>query len=101
MKEEVENKQQDMKSRWIRGAFVLLFLITMRIATFLLSAVAVFQFVHSLFTARTNLKAQEFGQNLGLYLNEIAQFVAYKTDTKPWPFTDWPTFDSSSENSEL
>lgn len=100
MKEEIENKQQDAKSRWLRGAFVLLFLIIMRITTFLLFAIALFQFLHSLFVGRANSKVQTFGKNLGIYLNEIAQFVVYEVDIKPWPFADWPSSLSLPEDHE-
>lgn len=100
MKKESENTQESMKSRWVRGAFVLLFLLAMRIAALLVFAVAVFQFLHTLFAARTNLKAQRFGKALGFYLNETAQFVSYNMDTKPWPFAEWPSLKSSSETDE-
>jgi len=100
MKEESENAQEKMKSRWIRGAFVLLFLLAMRIVALLVFAVAVFQFLHTLFAARANLRAQRFGKTLGFYLNETVQFVSYNVDTKPWPFTKWPSLNSPSETDE-
>jgi len=90
MRGKFRNTQENMKSRWIRGAFVLLFLLAMRIAGLLVFVVAVFQFLHTLFAARANLKAQRFGKALGSYLNETAQFVSYSVDTKPWPFSEWP-----------
>jgi flagellar biosynthesis GTPase FlhF len=100
MNEEPENVQECMKSRWIRGAFVLFFLLAMRVAALLVLCVAVFQFLHTLFTARVNLRAQEFGKTLGFYLNETAQFVSYNVDTKPWPFTKWPSINSPTETDE-
>ena len=98
MIEESESTQENMKSRWVRGAFTLLFLLVMRIATLLVSVVAVFQFLHTLFAARANLKAQRFGKALGFYLNETVQFVSYNVETKPWPFGEWPSVNLSSES---
>jgi len=100
MKEESGNTQESIKNRWVRGAFVLLFLFAMRIASLLVFAVAVFQFLHTLFAARANLKAQRFGKALGFYLNETAQFVSYNVDTKPWPFTEWPSLNAPSETED-
>lgn len=95
MKEESGNAQVNMKSRLVRGAFVLLFLLAMRIAALLVFAIALFQFLHTLFAARADLKVQRFGKALGFYLNETVQFVSYNVDTKPWPFTEWPSLNSS------
>ncbi len=100
MNEESNNIKEDMSSRWLRGAFVVFFLLTMRVTTQLITIVAVFQFLHTLFVARANLKAMSFGRSLGLYLNETAQFASYNVETKPWPFTDWPSASTQSEIAE-
>jgi hypothetical protein len=98
MIEESENTEENTNSRWVRGAFILLFLLAMRIVSLLVAVVAVFQFLHTLFAASANLKAQRFGETLGFYLNEITQFVSYNVDTKPRPFGEWPSAKVSSES---
>ncbi|WP_415225377.1 DUF4389 domain-containing protein [Psychromonas sp.] len=48
----------------------------------LLSALALFKFLHTLFAARANLKVPYFGKAPGPYLKKTAQFVSYNEDTK-------------------
>ena len=92
-----DSSQSSWQSRLIRGLVVLLFLLISRIASALLVLVAVFQFVSTLICNRANGKLKSFGACLGGYLKQIAEFVSYNVDRKPWPFSGWPPPESTSE----
>jgi len=87
-------------NRWVRGAFVLLFLIAAHIVAGVVVAVAIFQFVNSLFAARPNSETRRFNKALSTYLQGIVQFVTYNVETKPWLFAQWPSVTSRSEHGE-
>ncbi|MDJ0947800.1 MAG: DUF4389 domain-containing protein [Alphaproteobacteria bacterium] len=75
---------------WLRGLFMVLFAIAWSVAEVVLLAVAVFQFGFALFTGEANARLRGFGDQLAQYICEIARFVTYNTDEKPWPFNPWP-----------
>jgi len=37
-----------------------------------------------------NARLCTFGQGLGRYLRQIADFVTFATEEAPFPFSDWP-----------
>ena len=85
-----------MKSRltskdvWVRGLYMIFFLIAWGLAEILLLFSALFQFLSALFTGSANLPLLQFGQNLSRYHYQIAQFVTFNTEERPFPFFDWP-----------
>ena len=87
---------EQMKSRltskdvWVRGLYMIFFLIAWGLAEILLLFSALFQFLSALFTGSANLPLLRFGQNLSRYHYQIAQFVTFNTEVRPFPFSDWP-----------
>ena len=87
---------EQMKSRltskdvWVRGLYMIFFLIAWSVAEVLLLFSAIFQFLSALFTGSANLPLLQFGQNLSRYHFQIAQYVTFNTELRPFPFSDWP-----------
>ncbi|UCH74278.1 MAG: DUF4389 domain-containing protein [Rhodospirillales bacterium] len=75
---------------WTRGFFMLLFLVILWLARLLLIVVAVFQFGAQLITRRPVGRLLPFGRSLAIYLQEIALFLTYNSEYKPFPFASWP-----------
>jgi hypothetical protein len=80
----------DKRSIWLRGLLMILMAMTFHLATMLLGMLAVVQFVLSLVSDAPNLRLCAFGQSLGRYLRQIADFVSFATEETPFPFSDWP-----------
>lgn len=78
------------KESWVRGLYMLLFAVFWMVAELVLLVVAGFQFVMMLFTGALNTNARELGNSLAQYVFQIAQFVTYNTEDKPYPFAPWP-----------
>ena len=78
------------KSVWLRGLFMLLFIIFFGIGEFLLVCVAVLQFLWLLFTQEPNDHLKRFGQSLSIWLRETALYQACTTKDKPFPWAPWP-----------
>lgn len=76
---------------WMRGLFMLLFGFFYHIAVMLLGAVAIIQFVWVLATGRNNPQLTVFGAGLSRFFYQLVRFLTFNTDTKPFPFSDWPS----------
>ncbi len=84
----VENLK--LRSTWIRGAYMLMFVVILNVTQILLTAVVVGQFGFVLFTVKSNDHLQDLGRKLGLYVSQIISFLTYGSDIKPYPFAPWP-----------
>ncbi len=87
---------EQMKSRltskdvWLRGLYMIFFAIAWGLSEVLLVFTVLFQFFRVLFTGSANQPLLRFGQNLSRYHYQMAQFVSFNTETRPFPFSDWP-----------
>jgi len=75
---------------WLRGLVMILMAIAFHFSTTLLALVAIVQFVLALASDARNARLIVFGQSLGLYLSQIADFVSFGTEEVPFPFSAWP-----------
>jgi uncharacterized membrane protein len=71
---------------------MIVFGITWSIAVFVTSAVVVVNFFYVLFTGKTNNRLTEFGQSLATYLYQVARFMTFNSETRPFPIDEeWPS----------
>jgi len=75
---------------WLRGLFLLLFVVILAVAKVVGYAVVVLQFLFTVFSGQTNDNLLQFGAAVSLYIFQIWRFLTYNTDVKPFPFTPWP-----------
>ena len=80
----------DARTRWLRGLFMLLFLIFFGVAETLLGLLALLQFLWLIVTGGPNDMLRRFGASLALWLAEAARFQACVTEEKPFPWKPWP-----------
>ncbi len=79
------------RSIWLRGLLIVLMAIAFQISGTLLAIGAVVQFALALLSDGPNARLIAFGQSLGLYLSQIADFVSFATEQVPFPFSAWPS----------
>ena len=79
-----------VKEKWIRGLLMLLFVAIKYVTSFLIGVISLFQFVSDLLFDQPNSKLLEFSKHLNIYLLQIANFLTFNSNAKPFPFTDWP-----------
>jgi hypothetical protein len=77
-------------STWQRGLFMLLFAVLWSLAEIILTAVALFQFGSRLLTGSVNRRLLNFAQGLATYIYQIALYVTFRSDERPYPFEVWP-----------
>ena len=75
---------------WVRGLFMLLFLLIYGVTEVLVSAVVVLQFFFVLFSGEQNVRLREFGSSLSAYVYQIMSYWTYNSEEKPFPFGEWP-----------
>lgn len=84
---------------WLRGAFVVLFLLVLWFVRLVLVLLAALQFGATLITGRPVALALPFARSLSSYVQEIALFVTYNSDRRPWPWSAWPDPGEGPEDS--
>lgn len=84
--------KQNIRERkvWLRGLYMLLFLIFYSVAKVIVFAVIAFQFLITLVTGSSNERLVQLGQSLSTYLYQILMFLTFNNDQHPYPFSEWP-----------
>ncbi|MDM8546034.1 DUF4389 domain-containing protein [Candidatus Venteria ishoeyi] len=75
---------------WVRGFFLLLFLVIYSVARIVILTIIIFQFGSLLFTGKVNERLLEFGEHLSIYSYQIIRYLTFNTEEKPFPFRSWP-----------
>jgi len=78
------------KGTWLRGFYMLLFVLLISIAKVVILAVIIFQFISELITGKTNQRLLKLGQGLSTYSYQILVFLTYNSEYRPYPFGAWP-----------
>lgn len=93
MSDETPGKLEDniqSRSTWLRLFFMLILAGCFAIAESVAIAVVLFQFFCVLFTGNRNDNLIRFGGSLSRYLFDIARYMTYNTEDRPFPFGRWP-----------
>lgn len=82
---------------WLRFAFMMLFVLILGVVSYLIIGLVILQFLWALIAGEGNDKLRDFGSSVSRFILQVLRFLTYNTDTKPFPFADWP----ESENVDL
>lgn len=85
---------------WLRFVFMLLFAGILQIATVLMWALVILQFIFSLLTGKDNEQLRDFGASLSRYIFDSLRFLTYNSEEKPFPFADWPENEASESSTD-
>ena len=86
--------EENLKSgtTWMRGLFMLISCILASVAFTAGSVIVVLGFFWVLFTGEVNRQVREAGQSVATYLYNIARYLTFNTDEKPFPLGgEWPS----------
>ena len=89
MDEELKKNMLERKT-WLRGLYILLFLILYAVAKIIIFAIIAFQFVLILITGKPNEQLVKLGQGLSTYSYQILTFLTFNSDYHPYPLGTWP-----------
>ncbi|MCZ6619290.1 MAG: DUF4389 domain-containing protein [Gammaproteobacteria bacterium] len=89
MEEELKQRLSS-KDIWVRALYMILFAIAYSIAEFVIIFLVIFQFLAILFTRHANEPLLKLGKSLSTYVLQLLRFQTFNTETRPFPFSDWP-----------
>ncbi len=75
---------------WLRGLYMLLFVMIYSVTEILVAAVVVLQFFFVLLSGKQNTRLREFGNSLSIFIYQIMSYWTYNSEEKPFPFAAWP-----------
>lgn len=84
--------KQSIKSDsfWLRTLFIIVFSVVYRILDVVVLFLVVVQWGFTLITGEVNPALNQFSAGLSCYIAQIVRYISGNTETKPFPFTDWP-----------
>lgn len=85
------------RQTWLRGLYMLLFLIIYHVAELVIGAVVLLQFLFTLVTGQSNTRLLQLGQSLRSFIYQILGFLTFNTEQMPFPFSDWPTVETTNQ----
>ena len=74
----------------LRGFFILVYTGIFYLSQTVVMGVTIFQLGSVLLTGKPNKRLLYFGQNLGIYISQILNYLSYSSDEKPYPLNPWP-----------
>lgn len=78
------------ESIWMRGLYMLLFVLIYGVAEAVVFAVALLQFGWKVLREETNDRLTDFADGLARFVYQIVRYWTFLSDEKPYPFSDWP-----------
>ena len=79
------------ESIWKRLLFMLLYAFLYGISDIILFTVALIQFGFVAITGERNSNLLQFSAGLTRFIYQVVRFLTFNSDTKPFPFSPWPT----------
>lgn len=73
-----------------RVLYLIIFYLIYSVSEIALLVIALVQFLLSVFSGEPSATLKGFGASLGIYVKQIAEYLSYASDQKPYPFSDWP-----------
>lgn len=84
------NRRMRGESTVLRVLWMLLFFVVWQLAEVALWVIALIQLVRHAITGTPCNRLREFGDSLSRYAQQIARFMTYASEEKPWPMAAWP-----------
>lgn len=83
----------EKRNIWLRGLLMILMGLAHQLAGTVLFCTALLQFIFTLASDAPNPRLAAFGQSLGRFQSQVADFASFASEVVPFPFADWPASD--------
>ena len=88
--------EESQEGKLIRLVYITFFYLLYSMTDIVLLVITLVQSVLNIFASQPSQTLTAFGANLGLYVNQIANYLSYQSNEKPFPFSEWPNIEDSS-----
>ncbi len=78
------------RSVWLRGLFIIIFGAVLYLVCAVTFFLVVFQFITKVATGGVNSRLSGFSAGLVRYIEQLLRYMTFLSDTRPFPFDDWP-----------
>lgn len=75
---------------WLRLAFMLIYVVALKLAIMALSVIVVVQFFIALIQGQANAALVNFSESCIQFSLQTWRFLCFASEEKPFPFRDWP-----------
>lgn len=82
----------------LRLFYAIGFFVVYRLLDVVVVIITIVQFLHQLFIGEPHADLTVFGRNLAAYIAQIANYLFWSSDDKPFPFSDWPSVNSKDND---
>ncbi len=96
---QTNNFEKHIKSKrtWLRLLFMIVMSVAWSISVMVTSVIVIVNFFYVLLTGDTNPKLTGVGHSFAMYLYQIAEYLTFNSDERPFPFDgDWPHADNDA-----
>lgn len=83
---------------WLRLPFMLLFFVAWRLTELALLGVILVQLCFRLLAGQPQPQLQQLGSQLSLYIYQVFRYLTFNSETKPFPFSEWPETEEADAN---
>lgn len=90
------SKRERIERQLLRLVFMVIFAVVLRLSVVLTLFLALVQWVWRWFQSNDNERLRDFCLALGRFQHQVSDYLMFNTETKPFPFADWPS-DSRSD----
>lgn len=74
----------------VTGLYMVLFYVVYLVLGYLLFGIGLSQLLVKLLSGAPQAELQKFGATLARYMAQIVEYIAMRSDEKPYPFSPWP-----------
>jgi len=78
------------KEVWLRGLYMLLFMVGVGAAHIVWNVVAVVQFIWLLVANEPNEQLAQFGSSIARWTADAVRFLSFASEDRPFPWRPWP-----------
>lgn len=82
----------------ITGVYMMMYYVIYLLLGYLLFGIGVAQLLVKLLSGEPQKDLQHFGASLSRYMAQIVEYVAMRSQERPFPFSDWPQVPEREEN---
>lgn len=75
---------------WVRGVYMVIFWVTLRVADAVLTLLTIVQYGWLLAYREPQPTLRRFGDSLAQWMAQVVRFQTARTEDKPFPWADWP-----------
>ena len=83
------NTDKEM-SLWVRAFYMLGFMIAFGISESVLYLLAIVSLIYRAVNGENHQTMLGFGRSLARYVQQIADYLSFNTEERPFPFSSWP-----------